>query len=632
MLINEASMCGINGILGISGIDDPKAVVSRMNDKLDHRGPDAAGTFLGEDLVLGHRRLSIIDLSDAGNQPFSDEEARLTLVFNGEVYNYRELRDQLSDYSFRTGTDTEVILAAYKKWGTDCLDHFNGMFALAIWDAGARQLMIARDRMGIKPLYYSWQGSRLIFSSEIRSLLASDLIPRKLDKAALVDYLRYQTVHAPATIVENVNVLMPGHRMIIADGEYQMERWWNMAAAATPVSGSRKEILQNVREKLTRSVELRMRADVPFGAFLSGGIDSSAIVGLMAEVSDAAISTFSVTFNEREFSEAPFAELIAKRFNTDHHEIRLTPDRFKELIPDALAAMDHPSGDGPNTYVVSKVTRDAGITMALSGLGGDELFAGYDIFTRAVSLLDKRWVMSFPKFIRRFGGEIMKSVKPSVASDKTAAILTEDYLELEYFYPHNRLVFDERTVRSVLRSGKLPKYAPHRFLLEELAYGTPGFSLPFLSKVSLAEIGTYLQNVLLRDTDQMSMAHALEVRTPFLDHHLVSYTLGVPDPERFPHTPKKLLTDALDPLLPREIIDRQKMGFTLPWDHWMKNEMKPFCEDHLKALGQRPWINPQGTDALWKRFLGGDPKVSWSRLWHLIVLEHWLQSNHFGED
>lgn len=625
-------MCGINGILGISGIDDPKAVVGRMNDKLAHRGPDASGTFVGEDLILGHRRLSIIDLSEAGNQPFRDEEAGITLVFNGEIYNYRELRDQLSEHTFRTGTDTEVILAAYQKWGLDCLNHFNGMFSLAIWDAGARQLMIARDRLGIKPLYYSWQGSRLIFSSEIRALLASDLIDRKLDKTALIDYLRYQTVHAPATLVEGVQVLMPGHRMIIADGEYRLERWWSMAAEASPVSETRKQILRNVREKLTRSVELRMRADVPFGAFLSGGIDSSAVVGLMAEVSQSAVSTFSVTFNEREYSEAPYAELIAKRFNTDHHEIRLTPARFKELIPDALAAMDHPSGDGPNTYVVSKVTRDAGITMALSGLGGDELFAGYDIFTRAVSLLDKRWVMSFPKFIRRFGGEIMKAVKPSIASDKAAAILTEDYLELEYFYPHNRLVFDDRTVRSILRSNKLPDYAPHLFLLEELAFGTPGFTLPFLSKVSVAEIGTYMQNVLLRDTDQMSMAHALEVRTPFLDHELVSYALGVPDPERYPHTPKRLLTDALDPLLPREIIDRPKMGFTLPWDHWMKNEMRTFCKAHLEALGKRAWFDARGIDALWKRFLGGDRKITWSRIWHLIVLEHWLQTNHIGED
>jgi asparagine synthase (glutamine-hydrolysing) len=625
-------MCGINGILGTSGLDNPKAVVQRMNDRLAHRGPDAQGVAELDDLVLGHRRLSIIDLDEAANQPFTSYDGALTLVYNGEIYNYRELREQLGSYPFNTHSDTEVVLAAYRKWGVDCLHHFNGMFAFALWDNESKQLLLARDRMGIKPLYYTWQGHRLIFSSEVRSLLASELIPRKLDRHALVDYLRYQTVHAPRTLVENLEVLQPGHRIIVADGETRHERWWNMADQVQPVFAPRNELLKETRRLLTSSVELRMRADVPFGAFLSGGIDSSAVVGLMAEVSEQPVSTFSVTFNEREFSEAPYAELIAKRFKTDHHEIRLQPEQFKALIPDALAAMDHPSGDGPNTYVVSKVTKESGITMALSGLGGDELFAGYDIFKRSAELLDKRWVMSFPKFIRRFGGELYKNIRPSIASDKIVEILNEDYLELEYFYPYNRQVLNERLVARLTSSRVKSPNAVHQMLLEELDFKAPGFQLPFLSKVSLAEINSYLQNVLLRDTDQMSMAHTLEVRVPFLDHRLVQFALGVSDPERYPHTPKKLLTDSLGDLLPGEIIDRPKMGFTLPWAEWMKNDLATFCEDRLNRLGQREWIDASGVSTLWTRFTHNDPKVTWSRIWHLVVLEDWLQTNGFGEE
>lgn len=625
-------MCGINGILGTSGLDNPKAIVKRMNDRMAHRGPDAEGVIECPDLVLGHRRLSIIDLDAASNQPFTSYDGSLTLVYNGEIYNYRELKAQLAAYPFKTGSDTEVILAAYQEWGVDCLHKFNGMFAFALWDNDRKQLLLARDRMGIKPLYYSWQGHRLIFSSEIRALLSSELIPRSIHPDGLTDYLRYQTVHAPRTLVEGVEVLQPGHRMIIADGETRHERWWNLADRVQPVFAPRAELLKETRRLLASSVEYRMRSDVPYGAFLSGGIDSSAVVGLMAEVSDQPVSTFSVTFNERAYSEAPYAELIAKRFNTDHHEIRLAPEAFKELIPAALAAMDHPSGDGPNTFVVSKVTKEAGITMALSGLGGDELFAGYDIFKRSAELLDKRWVMSFPKFIRRFGGAMYKSIRPSIAADKIVDILNEDYLELEYFYPYNREVLNDRLVNLLSASRVKSPNAVHQMLLEELDFKAPGFQLPFLSKVSLAEINSYLQNVLLRDTDQMSMAHALEVRVPFLDHRLVQFALGVSDPERYPHTPKKLLTDALGDLLPGEIIDRPKMGFTLPWAEWMKNDLANFCEARLTSLGRRKWFNAKGLATLWTRFMHNDPKITWSRLWHLVVLEEWLQANGFGEE
>ncbi|MFT4778443.1 MAG: asparagine synthase (glutamine-hydrolyzing) [Flavobacteriales bacterium] len=619
-------MCGINGILGLEGINNPSITIEKMNTRLAHRGPDSEGVFVNDAVALGHRRLSIIDVSDAGNQPFHSADGKLTMVFNGEVYNYLELKAELDTSSFKTKTDTEVVLAAYAKWGIDFLSKLNGMFALAIWDEENRQLILARDRIGIKPLYYHIREDGVVFSSEIRSLIASELVPKNLDSNSVIDYLRYQTVHAPNTILEGVYMLEAGHFMAFTESEQIHQQYWDPSSIEL-IDAPRPELLSNIKEKLQRSVELRMRADVPFGAFLSGGIDSSAIVGLMSSVTEHPVSTFSVTFDESAFSEARYAQLIAKKFNTKHTEIKLSPNDFLELVPSALAAMDHPSGDGPNTYIVSKVTKESGITMALSGLGGDELFAGYSIFKQAVDLLDKRWLQSFPKTFRRAAGSAINLIKPGIASRKKAAILIQDYFDLEYIYPFSRLVLEDEQIKGLLNEPvKTPNFA-HGYLKEILAPTMPGFKLPYLSKISLAEMGTYMQNVLLRDSDQMSMAHSLEVRVPFLDHNLVEYVLGINDQQKYPRTPKELMTEALGDLLPREIIDRPKMGFTLPWEHWMKNELKDFCSDRLAKLGKRPLFNEKGIEKLWMRFLKGDKHVTWSRVWPLVVLAQWLEDN-----
>lgn len=623
-------MCGINGIIGTETLQNSASIVAKMNAALAHRGPDAEGVFTDHGIALGHRRLSIIDLSDDGNQPFYSCDGKEVLVFNGEIYNYPELREEIGDYPWKSGGDTEVIVAAYRKWGIEFTQRLNGMFAFALWDATARTLLIARDRLGIKPLYYTRAGNGgIAFSSELRALLASGLIDRKLNRDALADYLRYQTVHAPATIAAGVEMLLPGHRIVATDSEMHIEPWFDLAGAVTPVTHDRPRVLTRIRELLTDSVALRMRADVDFGAFLSGGIDSSAIVGLMASVSDRPINTFNVAFREDEFSEAEHARTIAKRFNTRHTEIELTADRFLELIPDALNALDHPSGDGPNTFVVSKVTREEGVKMALSGLGGDELFAGYGIFKQSVEMLDKRWVMSFPKFARQLAGSALQMAKPGIASWKTSEVILQDYLDLEHAYPISRLTLPNPLIKSLLKNAKLPPNAVRKYLERELSTRRPGFNLPYLSQVSLAEIGSYMQNVLLRDTDQMSMAHALEVRVPFLDHRLVSYVMGVPDPYKYPHTPKKLLTDALDDLLPSSIIDRKKMGFTLPWEHWMRTQLKGFCEEALASLKKREEFDAAEIDRLWLRFINRDRMITWSRIWHLVVLGYWLEKNRF---
>ncbi len=618
-------MCGINGIFSIPDEDKATEMVRRMNQCIAHRGPDADGIWANDQCVLGHRRLSIIDTSPAGNQPFFSADKKITMVYNGEIYNYIELKKELSSsFSFVTESDTEVMIAAYQKWGIACIEKFLGMFAFALWDEDQKTLFVVRDRMGVKPLYYATKNGQLLFSSEIRALLSTGLVDKKISKASLADYLRYQTVHAPNTIIDDVKMLMPGHLMKITSAGVETTCYWDQEKNAS--TQSREEdittIRKNIHDLLRSSVEIRMRADVPFGAFLSGGIDSSIIVGLMSEISRHPVKTFSITFHEKEFDESPYSEIIAKKFNTDHLPIKLHASHFLNLVPEALQAMDHPSGDGPNTYVVSKVTREAGVKMALSGLGGDEVFAGYDIFKRIKNLESKSWMNLIPTFARKGAGDLLRKIRPSVSSEKIAAILSEKKIDFAHFYPHNRQVLPEYEVQKLLHNETLPSNFV-ALLSEKIQLS----HLPTLSKVSVAEMSTYMQNVLLRDADQMSMAHALEVRVPFLDHRLIEYVLGVNDDAKYPHSPKELLTSSFADLLPKEIIDRPKMGFTFPWAIWMRNEMKTFCEENIASLSQIENLDADAAMQLWKRFLNQDTYITWSRIWPLVVLGHWVKQH-----
>lgn len=624
-------MCGINGILGIENPEKGKSVLSKMNARMAHRGPDDEGIFSAIDIAVGQRRLSIIDLSSAGHQPMWSNDKRYCIVYNGELYNFKALKFDLErasrgteekPYHFITNSDTEVILAAFSRWGKDCLSKFNGMYGFAIWDVEKKELFIARDRLGVKPIYYSYTNQVLAFSSEIRSLLESGIVPRKLNANTLIDYLRYQTVHAPQTMVKDVYMLMPGHYIIANTTTFKIEKYWDITQFLpnkkidTPYS----EVCAKVNTLFEKAVERRLVADVPFGAFLSGGIDSSAVVGMMSKVSASKVKTFSVVFEDEQFSEAKYARLIAQKFNTDHHEIKLTPDDFKNELNDALLAMDHPSGDGPNTYVVSKATKHAGITMALSGLGGDELFAGYDIFNRTLKLDKLKWLSAIPGI--SLAAKINKSLRPGVSSAKIAELLDLNSLDFKNTYPLSRQVLLEDQIAKLLKDNKQAKNSVAESIKNIKA--TKG---NLLSAVGMAEISTYMQNVLLRDTDQMSMAHALEIRVPFLDYELVEYVMGLPDQYKIPVTPKKLLVDALGDLLPPEIVNRPKMGFTLPWKNWLKSDFKALCEKNINELGKNPHFDATELNTLWQRFLRDDPFITWSRIWYLVVLQHWINEN-----
>ena len=355
-------MCGIAGVVRREGGGDLTTMIKRMTGAMAHRGPDADGFFVTDEVAFGHRRLSILDLSTAANCPFTDASGRYVMVFNGEIYNFQEIKDQLKEYPFITTGDTEVVIAAFAKWGPACLDLFRGMFAIAIWDKRDRSLFLARDRFGVKPLYYYKDDRQLLFTSEIRALLASGEMPRKLNRQALVDYLKYQSFSTPYTIIENILEVRAGCWMLYKDGECKQQSYWDITRVNHDVGEmTLPKVHQRIRELLTRAVERRLVSDVPLGAFLSGGIDSSLVVGIMSEVSKGATNAFTIAFDEKEYDEFPYAEMVAKKFGVRHQRVLLKATDFLEQLPEALNAMDTPSGDGLNTYVVSKAIRKSGM-------------------------------------------------------------------------------------------------------------------------------------------------------------------------------------------------------------------------------------------------------------------------------
>lgn len=588
-----------------------------------HRGPDAHSDYVQGRVALGHRRLSIIDLSDAANQPFADHTGRYRIVFNGEIYNFQDIKARINDYPFTTNGDTEVLLAAYIKWGIDCLTYLKGMFAFAVWDTVTEELLIARDRMGVKPVYYFINKEHFLFASEVRSIVASTLVPNRINTAAVREFLSYQSVGFPLSVIENVQQLEAGSCIRIRGTEVATKKYWDITeASAEQPYHDKEQVQKQVRNLLRNAVERRLVSDVPIGAFLSGGIDSSAVVGLMAEVSQSRPNTFTIGFSEKEFDESEYAARIAKKFNTYHNQVLLNPSVFLDELTNALDAMDTPSGDGVNTYVVSKAIRQSGLTVALSGVGGDELFAGYPFFRQYLQLkkFDKIWGAT--SWARRLAATAY-SLKGSNKAGRLQQLLKAPSCSVNAFYPSFRRIFTPSLL------SKLTWLGDDITALEGnlLALNGSLEKFPALSQVSIAEYLGYTQHTLLKDTDQMSMAVSLEVREPFFDHDLVTYVLGVPDALKFPHTPKSLLVDSLQGLLPPEIVHRRKQGFLFPWAVWMKRELYDFCDQRLQRVASRDFIQGKQLLDYWARFLKGDPEVRWMELWLFVVLEYWMEKN-----
>lgn len=617
-------MCGIAGILRFDKTPADASTIKRMTDAMSHRGPNADGFFVNGPVALGHRRLSIIDLSETANQPFADASGNFKLVFNGELYNFQDVKSRMPNHSFRTSSDTEVLAEAFAENGIRCIDAFKGMFAFAMWNEAAEELTIARDRLGVKPLYYYYNDQVFAFASEIRGLLASGYIKPQLNRAALYDYFSFQSVSSPTSIINGIQQLEAGHYISIKNKHVEIKRYWDIAQdQRTYDFSSRKAVTSHIRELLLRSVEGRMISDVPFGAFLSGGIDSSAVVGLMAAVSTSPVNTFNVSFSEKDFDESAYAEMVAKKFNTTHQRIELKATVMLDELDNALNAMDTPSGDGINTYVVSKAVKQAGLTVALSGIGGDELFAGYPFFKKFTQINGSRALWNNSRLLRKAAAG---AIGLTGASNKArvSELLNTSSAAIEHLYPVFRRVLSPQQLSAVT---DLPGIAYTELEKKYNANASKINKYPLLSQVSIAELMGYTQQTLLKDTDQMSMAVSLEVREPFFDHELIEYVLNVPDSIKNPSYPKQLLVESLGDLLPPEIVHRKKQGFTFPWAHWLKKDLKAFCEPYLQSVGERDFVNGDALLKTWQQFLKGDASIRWMEIWLFVILERWLQKN-----
>lgn len=638
-------MCGIVGIIGLRAPVSAE-LLERATGSLAHRGPDDSGTvilhdFAGEladleiEIGLGNRRLAILDLSPLGHQPMNDPATGNWIVYNGEVYNFREVREKLAQAGvrFRSLSDTEVILNAYAHWGERCLQEFRGMFAFAIWDARRHQLFVARDPMGIKPFYYFQSEQYFIFSSEVRTLLGTGLIPRSLDPAGVINYLTFGSVYDPNTLVKGVRALPPGHSLIWKDGNATLAEYWDPIAAAQNAAGDRAatrgESEEQIAAVLDECVRMQLASDVPVGVFLSGGIDSSSLVGIL-DRNDVRPSTFSIVFEEADYSEAKYSRTIAERFRTDHHEITVSQSNFFSAIDPAIRAMDQPTIDGINTYFVSERTRAAGVKVALSGLGGDEIFAGYSSF-RTVPRMEKLaepW-RHVPAIARSLSANIFAAITAPGDQNRKLKSLVHDRGRGSHPYFLTRMLFTPEMQNELLGTANIDCGAfscAERPLTEAVCRAQ---SLDPVNRVSYLEARCYMLNTLLRDADCMSMAHGLEVRVPLIDHQLVRRVLALPGSWKLEkRTPKPLLVHALRGGLPDEIIHRPKRGFTMPFEHWLRDALRPVMEKSLRKIGDGALgalISEQGAWRVWEEFLEG--RTSWSRPWSLYVLQRWCQQH-----
>jgi asparagine synthase (glutamine-hydrolysing) len=611
-------MCGISAIVHPKGELQVRSILEGMNAAMTHRGPDAGGFFTNKHIGLGHRRLSIIDTEQSANQPMRSSNNNWIIVFNGEIYNYVELKaNELQDVTFKTASDTEVILELFQRYGIECLSKLKGMFAFVIHNIETHDTFVVRDRYGMKPLYFSMQKNGCFIASEIRSLLASDSIPRKLNRVALEEYIETQTVCAPNTLIENVQLLEAGHYLHFKENETTKHCYYRLLADTSYELTDKKSTQELLRSTLRESVVQHMRADVPFGAFLSGGIDSSLLVGLMSEVRSEKINTFQISFEEEAFDERKYAQLVAKKFGTDHHEINLSAKAFLQDIPSAVASIDFPSGDGPNTYAVSKATKEAGLTVAISGLGGDELFAGYPVFQYMQSI-EKSFLLKLSYPLRKSASTLLNTISPSRSLRKKAELLGLPNANLASAFP---------LVRNVWKANELISRTIKHFEIENNFNFIFEKQAPLLNRVSAAEIESYMQHVLLRDSDQMSMAHSLEIRVPFLDHQVVELATHLSNDLKNPTSPKKFLTETFAEILPEEVVNRKKMGFTLPWSVWMKNELRDFTEQGFHVLYEQGVVNEKALRKAWSQFLLGSEERSFISFWHLSVLGHWMKNN-----
>jgi asparagine synthase (glutamine-hydrolysing) len=601
-------MCGIAGILNSKlGPRELEQRLTVMQGSLHHRGPDDRGLLLAQQPGTGfvHTRLSILDLSPAGHQPMASADGRLHIVFNGEIYNFNSLRDDLiqDGETFVSHSDTEVILKMYARYGPDCVREFEGMFAFAIWDERERTCFLARGPLGIKPLYYFQRGAMFTFASEVRTILASDLVPRELAPNAVRGYLLFGAVPEPETLIENVFALPPGHYLLWKEGDVRIAPYWTVHFDAEPFTPARAAA--TVRDALEDSVRRHFVSDVPVGIFLSGGIDSSALVALASKHQGAGLRTFCISFDDPAFDEGDVARRTAEHFGAQHFDLRLEAHTAKKLLHEFLARSDQPSIDGFNTFCVSKHAHENGAKVVLSGLGGDELFSGYPSFQTVPTMVKTSRFLNPVGALRQRMGHLIEQRATSPRARRAGSFLAERPTTAAAYW----------CMRGIFTPVETDALMRQYFSDEQAAKTGPSFFhvpiQPSLEdEVSYLELTRYMRNQLLRDSDVMSMAWGLELRVPFVDCSFVSAISRIPAELRLAPG-KKLLLDAI-PEIPEWVRNRRKQGFVFPFRDWVTGEWK----DVFERIDARSPVNLQ----------------TWSRRWCIFALENFLSRNGVASD
>ena len=635
-------MCGINGIAfsSRSGRQVDVRLLARMRDVITHRGPDDEGLYISGPVGLGHRRLSIVDVA-AGHQPMTNEDGTLHIVYNGEVYNHADYREQLEarGHVYRTHCDTETILHLYEEHGRASVEHLRGMFAFAIWDARRRELFIARDRLGVKPLYYAHTADgSLYFASEIKALLEARAVKPELNYNALPDYLANHGTSNDETLFAGVRRLAPGHTLMWRDGAISIERYWDVSFAAEGAEENRRDedLIAEWTELFRTSVRLRLMADVPLGMFLSGGIDSSAIAAMMSGMVDEPIKTFSVAFREREANELAYARMVAAAFKTDHHEVLVSPEEFFAALPQLVWHEDEPLAHPSSValYFVSQLAARH-VKVVLTGEGSDEMLGGYERYYKTLYnlALGPRYQRFTPAPVR---GALAARIRNLPVNSRVRHKLTRTFLclpaDIESIYFDNFAVFTRAMQRELLsdetreRAGALDPYRDMR------RYFEAADARALLNRMLYADTKTYLHELLMKQ-DQMSMAASIESRVPFLDHKLVEFTARLPTRLKLRRgwTTKYVLRQSMKGLLPEPILARKKMGFPVPVGKWFRGEYKGVVDEYVTGAraAERGIFDRDFVRALVARHQAGENHSE--RLWALVNFEMWLRRFIDGE-
>ncbi len=628
-------MCGIVGYFRLkSSVDDGRALLKTMCDKLIHRGPDDEGYFVDDHCGLGMRRLSIIDLT-SGHQPIENEDGSLHIVFNGEIYNYQDLQPSLQKqgHQLRTSSDTEVILHQYEQDGPTCLQHFNGMFAIAIYDQKQRTLFLARDRMGVKPLYYYWDGTSFLFASEIKALIASGLITKTLNEKALWDYLTFRYVPQPETMWENIHKLLPGHTLTISEGslEPSIKRYWDIPYDDLAPVRTADEYLQEFEKLFLDAVRLRLIADVPVGVLLSGGLDSSAVAAAISKVHNTKLDSFTVAFKDSpKTNELKYARQVSRFVETNHHEIEIGEKEFCEFLPQMAYFTDEPLADLASVplFYVSQLAH-GNVKVVLSGEGSDEILGGYH-FDQAMRSWDRiRKYQALPGWVRRTMEPLLKRTHPKFNGWLESASVPLERLLIERPFNMTSL-FDSATKRELLKTGT--RFPDSMAIVQQEAMNA--HSRQPLHQALYIYCQSWLVEDLLMKADRMTMANSIELRVPFLDYRLVEWAARTPTWVKVNQTcagyvTKWVLREFARQHLPTEIIQRPKQGFPVPVYDWLGTRLKVWATDLLCSKKARiyDWLDHKKVQALLVQGVENDcPMPLRHRLWQILILETWMQT------